>query len=293
MIRVFGREVRVPSHLARLVFFALLSLTLMVQDHRGRHLEKIRSALSALAYPVLLLAALPARAGGAVLDWFTTEATLRENNERLRAERQLLLAQLQQYEALEQENQRLRGMLGSAARVADRAIVVEVLEANPEPFTRKIIVSKGARDGVTVGQPVIDAHGIMGQVTQVAADHARATLLTDPGHAIPVLVVRSGLRAVVVGTGDQDRLRIPYLTAIADIREGDVLVSSGMGGTFPAGYPVAQVTRIVNDPNESFLAITARPAARIGHGTQALLIWPGTKPLKIGGETRSAPGAAR
>ena len=115
----------------------------------------------------------------------------------------------------------------------------------------------------------------------MASDHARATLLTDPGHAIPVLVVRSGLRAMVLGTGDQDRLRLPYLTAAANIREGDLLVSSGMGGTFPAGYPVAQVTRIVNDPNESFLAIVAKPAAKIGHGTQALLIWPGVKPPKL------------
>jgi rod shape-determining protein MreC len=283
MIRVFGREVRVPSHLARLVFFALLSLALMIQDHRGQQLEKIRAGLSLLAEPVLFVAALPARLGGAVLDWLTTGAALREQNEKLRNERQILQAQLQQYEALEQENQRLRGMLGSAARVADRAIVAEVMEASPEPFTRKIIVSKGSRDGVFVGQPVIDAHGVMGQVTQVAWDHARATLLTDPGHAIPVLAVRSGLRAMVLGTGDQDQLKIPYLTAIADIREGDVLVSSGMGGTFPAGYPVAQVARIVNDPNESFLAITARPAARIGHGTQALLIWPGAKPQKLPG----------
>lgn len=286
MIRVFGREVRVPSHLARLIFFALLSLVLMVQDHRGRQLEKIRAGLSLLAEPVLVMAALPARIGGGVLGWFTSSSTLREQNEKLRDERQILQVQLQQYEALEQENRRLRGMLGSAARVADRAIIAEVMEANPEPFTRKIIVSKGSRDGVFVSQPVIDASGIMGQVTQVAWDHARATLLTDPGHAIPVLVVRSGLRAMVLGTGDQDQLRIPYLTAIADIREGDVLVSSGMGGTFPAGYPVAQVTRIVNDPNESFLAITARPAARIGHGTQALLIWPGTKPLKPGSVSR-------
>src|SRR3989344_4185476 len=244
MISVFGREIRVPSHLARLVFFGFLSLTLMVQDHRGQHLEKIRAGLSVLAYPVLLV-------------------------------------QLQQYGALEQETQRLRGVLGSAARVADRALAADVLEANPEPFTRKIIVSKGARDGVFVGQPVIDAHGIMGQVTQVASDHARATLLTDPGHAVPILVVRSGLRAMVLGTGDQDRLRIPYLTAAANIREGDLLVSSGMGGTFPAGYPVAQVTRIVNDPTESFLAITAKPAAKIGHGTQALLVWPGAKPPKL------------
>ncbi len=282
MIRVFGREVRVPSHLARLVFFALLSLVLMVQDHRGQQLEKIRAGLSLLAEPVIFVASLPARLGGGIVDWFTGAATLREQNDKLRTERQILQTQLQQYEALEQENRRLRGMLGAAARVADRAIVAEVMEANPEPFTRKIIVSKGSRDGVFVGQPVIDASGIMGQVTQVAWDHARATLLTDPGHAIPVLVVRSGLRAMVLGTGDQDQLKIPYLTAIADIREGDVLVSSGLGGTFPAGYPVAQVTRIVNDPNESFLTISARPAARIGHGTQALLIWPGTKPLKIG-----------
>lgn len=278
MIRVFGREVRVPSHLARLVFFALLSLVLMVQDHRGQQLERIRAGLSLLAYPVLLLAALPGRIGGAVLDFFVSEQTLRDSNEKLRAERQALLAQLQQYESLEQENHRLRGMLGSAGRVADRALVAEMLEANPEPFTRKIIVSKGSRDRVYVGQPVIDAHGVMGQVTQVAWDHSRATLLTDPGHAIPVLAVRSGLRAVVLGTGDQNRLRIPYLTATADIREGDLLVSSGMGGTFPAGYPVAQVARIVNDPNESFLEISARPAARIGHGTQVLLIWPGAKP---------------
>lgn len=275
MITVFGRSIRVPSHLARLVFFAFLSLLLMIQDHRGRHGEKIRAALSVLAYPVLVVATLPGRLGGAVADYFVTEQTLRDANDKLRAEKQMLLAQLQQYEALEEENQRLRKMLGSSARVADRAVAADLVSVSPEPFTRKIIVAKGSRDGVYVGQPVIDANGIMGQVTQVAWDHSRTALLTDPGHAIPALVVRSGLRVMVQGTGEHDQLRIPFLTANADIREGDLIVSSGLGGTFPPGYPVAHVAKIANDPNESFLDIAARPAARINHGKQVLLVWPG------------------
>jgi rod shape-determining protein MreC len=285
MINVFGRPIGAPSHLTRLVLLSALSVALMMLDHRGHHLEKIRAGLNTLAYPIQLIAAAPAYVVGGLADFFTTRGTLRVDNEKLLAERQALLARLQQFEALEQENQRLRQLLVSAAQVADKAIAAELVEVSAEPFTRKVVVAKGAKNGVYVGQSVIDAHGIMGQVTQVAGDVSRVTLITDAGHAIPVLNNRSGLRALVFGTGNPDTVKVPYLTANADIQEGDLLVSSGIGGTFPPGYPVARVTKIVNDPNEAFLAITAKPAAQLNHGKQVLLIWRGNAP-KVGGKSK-------
>ncbi|MEK7716814.1 MAG: rod shape-determining protein MreC, partial [Pseudomonadota bacterium] len=262
-----------------------LSVALMILDHRGHHLEKIRAGLNVLAYPIQLIAAVPAYVGGGIADFFTTRGTLRQDNEKLLAERRVLNAKVQQFDALEEENARLRRMLGSAAQVADKAIAAELIEVSSEPFTRKIVVAKGSRDGVYVGQSVIDAHGIMGQVTQVASQVSRVTLITDAGHAIPVLDNRSGLRMLVFGTGDPDMLKVPYLTSASDIKEGDLLVSSGMGGTFPPGYPVAQVSRIVNDPNEAFLVITAKPAAQLNHGKQVMLIWRGAPP-KSGGNAK-------
>ena len=285
MINVFGRPIGAPSHLTRLVLLSALSVALMMLDHRGHHLEKIRAGLNTLAYPIQLIAAAPAYVVGGLADFFTTRGTLRVDNEKLLVERQALLARLQQFEALEQENQRLRQMLVSAAQVADKAIAAELVEVSAEPFTRKVVIAKGAKDDVYVGQSVIDAHGIMGQVTQVAGNVSRVTLITDAGHAIPVLNNRSGLRALVFGTGNPDTVKVPYLTANADIQEGDLLVSSGMGGTFPPGYPVARVTRIVNDPNEAFLSITAKPAAQLNHGKQVLLIWRGNLP-KSGGKSK-------
>ena len=285
MINVFGRSVGAPSHFTRLILLSALSVALMILDHRGHHLEKIRAGLNVLAYPIQLIAAVPAYVGGGIADFFTTRGTLRQDNEKLLAERQALNAKVQQFNALEEENARLRRMLGSAAQVADKAIAAELIEVSSEPFTRKIVVAKGGRDGVYVGQSVIDAHGIMGQVTQVASQVSRVTLITDAGHAIPVLDNRSGLRMLVFGTGDPDTLKVPYLTSASDIKEGDLLVSSGMGGTFPPGYPVAQVSRIVNDPNEAFLAITAKPAARLNHGKQVMLIWRGAPP-KSGGNVK-------
>jgi rod shape-determining protein MreC len=286
MINVFGRPIGAPSHLTRLVLLSALSVALMMLDHRGHHLEKIRAGLNTLAYPIQLIAAAPAYVVGGLADFFTTRGTLRVDNEKLLAERQALLARLQQFEALEQENQRLRQLLVSATQVADKAIAAELVEVSAEPFTRKVVVAKGAKNGVYVGQSVIDAHGIMGQVTQVAGNVSRVTLITDAGHAIPVLNNRSGLRALVFGTGNPDTVKVPYLTANADIQEGDLLVSSGMGGTFPPGYPVARVTKIVNDPNEAFLFITAKPAAQLNHGKQVLLIWRGIVPTKSGGKSK-------
>ncbi len=245
----------------------------MILDHGGHHVERIRAGLMTLTYPIQLAAALPVRIGGAISGFFEDRTELEKNLETLEAERLQLLAKLQQFESLEAENERLRRMLGSAERVAERVLAAELLEVSPEPFSRKIVIGRGGKDGVYVGQPVIDAHGIMGQVTRVSEYSSQATLITDPGHAIPVLVNRSGLRAIVFGTGEQDAVKVRFLTPGADIREGDLLVSSGMGGAFPPRYPVAYVTKIAGDPNEAFLTITARPAAQLNHSKQVLLIW--------------------
>jgi rod shape-determining protein MreC len=272
MITVFGWSLRAPSQATRFVVLAALSVALMVLDHRGQQLARIRGVLSVLAIPVHYVAAVPGRVIDGVSDLLAGERALREANSRLRAANEELRVKLLQFEALEQENARLRNMLGSAQRVAEQTISAEILEASPEPFSRHILLARGERHGVRPGQPVIDAHGIMGQITQVAPYTSRATLITDAGHAIPVLVNRSGLRALAFGTGDAETLKVPYLTAGADIREGDLLVSSGMGGSFPPDYPVARVTRIVNDPNEAFLDIRAKPTAQLNHGKQVMVI---------------------
>jgi rod shape-determining protein MreC len=277
MINVFGRPIRAPSPFVRLVWLAALSAFLMVLDHRGAQLERLRAALTLLVSPLQAAVSIPVRAATTVADYFQSERALHAEIERLRTQQLLLLARLQQFEALEAENERLRKMLGSAARVADRVLAAEVLEVSTEPYTRKLVVNKGSKDGVYVGQPVIDAQGVVGQVTQVAAHQARITLITDPGHAIPVLVNRTGLRAIAFGTGEAERLRVPHLSHEVDIREGDLLVTSGLGGTFPAGYPVAEVIRVIKDPDEAFLDVRARPLALLAMNQRVLLIWPGAR----------------
>lgn len=291
MIKILGWSIRTPSSFARLVVAGALSAALISLDHQGQHLERIRAGLTVLMYPLQLAATLPSRTAGAFANFFQDERALRETNERLRAERELLLARLQQLEALEAENARLRQMLGSAARTAGKALAADIFEVSPEPFTRRIIVTRGSRDNVYVGQPVIDAYGVVGQVTRVAARQSQVTLITDPGHAIPVLVNRSGVRAIAFGTGDADSLRVPHLTAGADIREGDLLVSSGMGGTFPANYPVARVTHVSHDPDEAFLDIRAKPVAQLNHSQRTLLIWPADRPMSA--ESTGTPGRAK
>jgi rod shape-determining protein MreC len=272
MITAFGKSFRGPSPLTRFVLLALLSAALMFFDHRGQHLQRLRAALMVVVYPIQVAAGLPVELYHELVEAFTADQELKQHILRLETEREQLLARQQQFDALARENERLRAMLGAASRITARVMVAQLMEVSLEPFSRRLLVRRGSRDGVYVGQPAIDAYGIVGQVTEVAPFVSTVTLITDPSHAIPVLDNRSGLRTVVFGSGDQDVLTVPYLTGVADIREGDLLVSSGMGGVFPAGYPVATVTKIENDPSESFLSIQARPAAHLNHGQQVLLI---------------------
>lgn len=263
------------ASILRLVVFLILSIMLIALDQRGQHLAQIRATLSVLTYPIQVIAAAPVAMARWVGDMVGGDAGMRADYEKLKSERPQLMAKLQQYEALQAENHRLRNLLNAAQHVADRALVTELLEVHTEPFTRKVIVKRGQRDNVYAGQPAIDAHGLIGQVTHVGLLNSTVTLITDPGHAVPVLVNRNGLRTIAVGTGDS--LTLPYLSRSSDVKEGDLLVTSGMGGGFPPGYPVAKLSRIVNDPDEPFLQVTAQPAAQLEHNKEILLIWPGTK----------------
>ena len=274
MALIAGIQLRAPSNLARFIFFALLSLALMYVDSHGQHLKRIREGLTVLFTPIQYMATLPGRVGSAVSDFFTGEESLRKELERLKTEQPLLLARMEKYNALESENAHLRALLGTGMLMADKSVAAELLEVASEPFRRTIVIAKGSKDNLYIGQPVIDTYGIRGQVSDVGVLQSTAILITDPGHAIPVIVQRNGLRAIAFGTGAPDTVSLRYLTASADIKVGDELVSSGLGGGFPFGYPVARVSKIVNNPNESFLDITAVPAAKLNHGREVLLIWP-------------------
>jgi len=153
-------------------------------------------------------------------------------------------------------------------------LLAELVEVNLEPYTQKISLNKGSRDNVYVGQPVINGDGVIGQVVHTSQFQSTVTLLTDPSSAVPVMVIRNGLRGVLFGTGVRNRLAMPYLTADADIRIGDLLISSGMGGRFPTGYPVATVTDVKQQPSDEFLTINTLPVTQLDHGREVLLIWP-------------------
>jgi len=248
----------------------------MVVDHRSQYLSTIRSAAAVAVYPLQLLADAPIRLAEGLSDYFGEIGSLRSRNEELRHELLTARSSLSRLESVEVENERLRRLLGAAQNVAERALIAELIEVSLEPFTHRILVNKGSLQSVFIGQPVIDAHGVMGQVTEVTFLTATATLVTDPSSAVPVQVRRNGLRAIAFGTGAPDQLEIAHLVPTADIKTGDVLITSGFGGHFPPGYPVARVTEMRHDPGESYLTVLAEPLAKLQHTREVLLIWPGT-----------------
>ena len=253
--------------------FVVFSLVLMTVDHRQHHLENVRSVLSFVVSPLQYMLGLPIDAGHWLGEALTTRQSLEEQNAELRTKQLLQSARLQKMAALEAENERLRALLDSSVKVGERVLVAELLEVDFDPFSQEIVINKGSHDGVNVGQPIVDAKGIMGQVVHVSLFTSTAMLITDPSHAIPVAVNRNGLRAIAVGTGASDRLDIPNLPLNADIQEGDLLVTSGLGGRFPPGYPVAVVKKVERNPGQPFSDVTAQPTARLEQSREVLLVW--------------------
>lgn len=266
---------------------------MMALDHRQHHLESIRAGLSVIVYPIQYLIDLPVSASSWVGENLSSRETLLEENKQLKNREILLKAQLQKLQALKAENLRLRELLQSSKKVSEHVLIAELLAVDLEPFTRQIVINKGSNDEVYLGQPLVDAEGAMGQVVHVGPFSSTAMLITDPNHAIPVQVNRNGLRAIAVGTGATDKLDIPYLPISADIVEGDLLTTSGLGGRFPSGYPVAMVTQVTKDPTRPYAVITAIPTAQLEQAREVLLVWP-TRPGEPNqaDEEQSAPNNA-
>jgi len=286
MLRTPGIPATPSDILIRFFVLAALSVGLMYIDYPdGNYRRQANDILSIVSYPLTSVAALPASLADWIGEALESDDSLRKRLEKARDTNLELQARLQQFEAIEAENQNLREMLMASRKVADRAIVARLVAVNPEPFTRKIVIDKGRKDGVFEGQPVIDAHGVIGQVTEANLFDSRVTLITDASHMIPVQVLRNGLRTILQGSGASNELNASFLTRSADIRKGDMLITSGLGGRFPPNYPVARVERVVADPNEAFLQITTLPLAKLDHGRRVLLIWPGKKKTEPVAET--------
>jgi rod shape-determining protein MreC len=256
------------------VVLTILSIVLMALDHRQNHLESLRSGLSVIVYPLQYLVDLPISASSWVGENLSSREILLEENSKYKIQQTLFKAQLQKLQSLKSENLRLRELLQASKKVSEHILIGELLSVSLEPFTRQILINKGSNDDVYLGQPLVDAEGTMGQVIHVGPFSSSAMLITDPNHAIPVQVNRNGLRAIAVGTGATDNLDIPYLPISADIMEGDLLTTSGLGGRFPTGYPVATVTQVTKDPTLPYAVITAVPTAQLEKAREVLLVWP-------------------
>ncbi|MES9949514.1 MAG: rod shape-determining protein MreC [Candidatus Thiodiazotropha sp.] len=262
-----------PSITTRLVAAVLLSIAIMVLDHRYNHLESLRSGLSVLLFPVQYLASLPLLLSESARDAINSRNELEAELDRLHAENLLLRARQQKFEALEAENMRLRGLLDSSFKVGDRVLIAELVAVEQDPFRQQVLINKGKTSGLFVGQPVVDANAVVGQVTHINPFSASVLLITDAAHALPVQVSRNGLRTIALGTGLINRLELPHLPNNADIKAGDLLTTSGMGGSFPPGYPVAEVIDVRREPGQPFASVIAQTTAHLDRIREVLLVW--------------------
>ncbi len=266
--------VKGPSSVARLCVFLLISALAMVVDVRYQHMETIRSVLSLAMYPIQYVVNAPVSAVHWMSDSLSSRQALLEENTKLRQQNLMLRSQAQRFASLQTENSRLRELLDSSVRAGERVLVADLLAVELALTSRHVVLNKGAQQGVFLGQPILDADGVMGQIIHVNPISSTAMLITDPEHAIPVQVNRNGLRAVATGTGKANELELLHIPNNADIKAGDLIVSSGMGGRFPVGYPVAQILSVTVDPSQPYARVTAVPRAKLMRAREVLLVWP-------------------
>jgi rod shape-determining protein MreC len=282
---------RGPGIGIRALLLAALAIALLVfYQRRSEPLQTAREWGGTLLQPLIWVAELPHSIG----DVWSRYGDLRHveaENHTLKDKQLILEAQLQKMAALEAENERLRGLLSSAADLQERVLIAEVLSVSQDPYRHQLMLNKGRGDGVYRGQALVDADGVLGQIIEVNADTSVALLITDPNHGIPVEFNRTGLQTIALGRGDGLGLSLPYLPGNADVRVGDLIVTSGLGGRFPAGYPVGAVHELLHNAGETFMEAIAYPSAHVNQERQVLLVWSQTPPADTAPPPAPAPGS--
>src|SRR5690349_4923035 len=248
-----------------------MSVTLMFLDQRGEWLRDVRYVLQAAAYPIQLAVSSPSAAWRWMSESVQTRDALRIENEQLRTRQRQLEIRTQRYDALARENAELRGLRDALPPVADKWLIAEVVNVQPNSLRQSVLLNRGTRNGVFKSQAVLDDYGLIGQTTHVGPWSAEVILITDPEHEVPVQIERTGMRTIAAGTGTG--LALPYLPANADVKSGDLLITSGLGGVFPQGYPVARVTGVQRDAVQPLAQVRAQPLARMDRVREVMLVW--------------------
>jgi len=264
---------RNPALGLRFLGLLVISVLLMYFDNRDNHLDSVRRGIGAAVYPVRVIVDAPVRLWNWLGDSTTSRNELELELGRLKGELLNTSVRLQKLNSLEAENSRLKAMLDARSQVRDRTRAAEIMSVDANPFSHSLVINVGIQDGASDGQALVDADGVVGQVIEAGLMTSQAMLISDTSHALPVEVNRNGLRTIVVGTGTIDQLNLPFVVNNADIRVGDLLVTSGLGGVFPAGYPVATVESVTRIPQQAYAEVTATPSASLGQVREVLLIF--------------------
>lgn len=257
----------------RFTLYAILAVVLMFVDQRRGWLAGARYVLNGAAYPLQLAVSSPTEAWRWLEATFATRDALEAENARLVREEHALEVRSQRFEALARENGELRGLRDALPPVADHWMVAEVVEVEVNSLRQRVLIDRGARNGVFKNQAVMDSHGLLGQTMHVGPWSSEVILITDPEHEVPVEIERTGVRTIAVGTGEGQALALPYLPANADVKPGDLLLTSGLGGVFPQGYPVARITEVRHDAVQPLAQIRARPLAELDRMHEVMLVW--------------------
>ncbi len=253
----------------------------MITEHRNHQLDVLRAALSWVVDPLKYVVDLPSALFEHTSESISSYTTLKQDNQRLREAQLIQQTKLLKFDALEKENIRLRALLENSFKLGEQVLIAELLAVNIMPSEHNVVVNKGTRFGVHPQQAVLDADGVVGQVIRALPLTSDIMLITDPNHAIPVQVNRNGLLTIAVGSGQANQLLLPFLPSHADIQAGDLLITSGLGGTFPQGYPVAVVDAFTAQPNQAFANITATPKAQLDRNRELMIVWSDKNPLPL------------
>jgi rod shape-determining protein MreC len=259
----------------------IASIALLVTEHRSTQLNTLRMSLSYLVDPLKYVVDLPSAIINHASESLGSYASLVSENASLRDEQLVRQTQLLKLDALEKENVRLRALLENSFKLGEQVLIAELLSINTAPYEHILVVNKGTNFGVHEQQPVLDANGVVGQVFRALPLTSEIMLITDPNHAIPVQINRNGLLTIAVGSGQLNQLNLPFLPSNADIRPGDLLITSGLGGTFPQGYPVAVVDEFTSQPNKPFANITATPKSLLDRNRELMIVWSHSAPVPL------------